>query len=86
MSHKPLFLSLTTPKDLPKRCSYCGGPVSCEIQLLPTLINSLGLINGDAGIEFGNILVYTCFKSCWGGDSLGYRREQVWIEVENSPF
>lgn len=87
ISHKPLFLSLTAPKDLPKRCSYCGGPVSCEIQLLPTLINSLRLINSDAGcIEFGNLLVYTCFKSCWGDGSLSYRREQVWIEAEASPL
>jgi len=41
----------------------------------------------DAGIElfeFGNVLVYTCFKSCWGDEN--YRREQIWIEAEASPF
>lgn len=86
LGHQPLFLSLSVPKDLPKRCSYCGGPVSCELQLLPTLIHSLKIKSCeiDAGIEFGNVLVYTCFKSCWGDEN--YRREQIWIEAEASPF
>lgn len=85
LGHQPLFLSLPVPKDLPKRCSYCGGPVSCELQLLPTLIHSLKIKSCeiDAGIEFGNVLVYTCFKSCWGDEN--YRREQIWIEAEASP-
>ena len=59
--------------------------MSCEIQLLPTLIPSLVLAskNGERtnGIEFGNVLVYTCFKSCWSKDN-NYRREQLLVEAE----
>lgn len=86
-------MSLNMPKDLPRRCSYCSGPLSCEIQLLPTLIHSLKFdataAPGDSSaqahdaIEFGNLLVFTCYKSCWD-DQLHYRREQLWLEAE--PF
>lgn len=48
------------------KCQNCGGDLICEIQVLPTLIPKLRFINGDpAPIEYGNILVYTCIKSCW---------------------
>ena len=57
----------------------------CEVQLLPTLIHSLKLKDGASGfisnLEFGNLLVFTCLKSCWD-DQLHYRREQIWLEAE----
>ena len=60
----------------------------CEVQLLPTLIPSLKLVNAAAescGLEFGNVLIYTCFKSCWDIDDT-YRREQIYLEAEAGPF
>ena len=55
----PLYLS-KRPQDLPsggpKKCSYCGGHVSCELQILPTLINSLKLqTNSEAATVSKNI-------------------------------
>lgn len=48
-------------------CANCAGPLLCEVQLLPTVIPKLRFaVNGDAApMEFGNVLVFTCQKSCW---------------------
>lgn len=89
----PLLLKPKSSRDLPTRCSYCGATAICELQILPTLIPSLKLVNEDkeisSSLEFGNVLIYTCLKSCWFPDSsdsshdcLGYRREQVFVEAE----
>ncbi|XP_065170994.1 programmed cell death protein 2-like [Atheta coriaria] len=67
-----------------KRCKYCQGDMIFEFQLLPTLIPLLKL-SGDQSdatrIEFGNVLVFTCSKSCWFGDAL--RQEYVVVQSEN---
>lgn len=48
-------------------CPNCGGETICEIQILSTLIPKLRIAQNDepAPIEYGNVLVYTCLKSCW---------------------
>lgn len=51
----------------PTQCSHCGGEMVFEMQVLPTLISKLRLIQSpEMRLEFGTILVYTCRKSCWG--------------------
>lgn len=53
-------------RDVPQKCQNCGGDVMCEVQILPTLIPKIRLTNGDdVTLDFGNVLVYTCVKSCY---------------------
>lgn len=55
----------------------------CELQLLPTVIPKLRFAgNGDATpLEFGNVLVYTCQKSCWDTPDR-MRTEQIVVQSE----
>lgn len=78
----PLFLTRQSQELLPKKCSYCGSRVSCELQILPTLIHSLKLQKtSEVSLDYGNVLIYTCFQSCWDQTD-NYRREQVIVEAE----
>lgn len=48
------------------QCQNCGGDVLCEVQVLSTLISKLRFPNNEpVPIEYGNVLIYTCTKSCW---------------------
>lgn len=98
--HTPLFLSgKPALSELPRTCLHCNGPVVCEVQLLPTLIPSLKLNGEEEGaaglmasapsvLEFGNVLIYTCLKSCWMQEQTtnqkhhDYRQEQVFVQAE----
>ncbi|XP_017041084.1 programmed cell death protein 2-like [Drosophila ficusphila] len=78
----PLLVApLTEP--LPK-CQNCKGETICEVQLLPTLIPKLRFqLNGcNAPIEFGNVLVFTCLKSCWDTPDL-MRYEHIVVQSES---
>ncbi|XP_017000330.2 programmed cell death protein 2-like [Drosophila takahashii] len=78
----PLLVApLTEP--LPK-CQNCKGETICEVQLLPTLIPKLRFqVNGcNAPIEYGNVLVFTCLKSCWDTPDL-MRYEQIVVQSES---
>lgn len=76
----PLLIAPIT-EPVPK-CQNCGGDVTCEIQLLPTLIPILCLENGErAPIDYGNVLVYTCTNSCWDTPDK-MRLEHVLVQQE----
>ncbi|XP_017139969.2 programmed cell death protein 2-like [Drosophila miranda] len=78
----PLLVApLTDP--LPK-CQNCKGETICEVQLLPTLIPKLRFQhNGsNAPIEYGNVLVFTCLKSCWDTPDL-MRYEHIVVQAES---
>ncbi|XP_043657139.1 programmed cell death protein 2-like [Drosophila teissieri] len=78
----PLLVApLTEP--LPK-CQNCKGETICEVQLLPTLIPKLRFqVNGcTAPIEYGNVLVFTCLKSCWDTPDL-MRYEHIVVQSES---
>nr|XP_022904214.1 programmed cell death protein 2-like [Onthophagus taurus] len=81
-SLKPLLLCQL--QDIPRSCSHCQGELVFEFQILPTLIPKLHLITDVAGfatrLEFGNVLVFTCKRSCWGND--GIRVENVVVQRE----
>ncbi|XP_020814149.1 programmed cell death protein 2-like [Drosophila serrata] len=70
-------------EPLPK-CQNCRGETICEVQLLPTLIPKLRFqLNGcNAPIEYGNVLVFTCLKSCWDTPDL-MRYEHVVVQSES---
>ncbi|KAH8414314.1 hypothetical protein KR215_002984 [Drosophila sulfurigaster] len=69
-------------EPLPK-CQNCKGETICEVQLLPTLIPKLRFQQNscNAPIEYGNVLVFTCLKSCWDTpDQMRY--EHVVVQSE----
>ncbi|KAH8294983.1 hypothetical protein KR018_004878 [Drosophila ironensis] len=78
----PLLVAPLT-ESLPK-CQNCRGETICEVQLLPTLIPKLRFQQNDcnAPIEFGNVLVFTCLKSCWDTPDL-MRYEHVLVQSES---
>lgn len=79
----PLLISPL--KEPVQKCQNCGGDVICELQVLPTLIPKLKFENHEAvPIDFGNILVYTCLKSCWDTPDR-MRLEGVIVQQEEIP-
>ncbi|EDV92965.1 programmed cell death protein 2-like [Drosophila grimshawi] len=79
-AHPLLVAPLNEP--LPK-CQNCKGDTICEVQLLPTLIPKLRFQQNscNAPIEYGNVLVFTCLKSCWDTpDQMRY--EHVVVQSE----
>ena len=69
---RPLFVS-EPPSDAGRSvpaCGSCGGPRTFELQLMPALVGLLRRKDGgEAELEFGTVLVYTCTSSCWTQDS-----------------
>ncbi|XP_043250407.1 programmed cell death protein 2-like [Colletes gigas] len=66
------------------KCRHCGGEMTFEVQILPTLISKLMLqprTEKKFQIEFGTVLVYTCIRSCWSTTDL-YREEHVVVQAE----
>lgn len=79
----PLLISPL--KEAVQKCQNCGGDVICELQVLPTLIPKLKFENIEAvPIDFGNVLVYTCLKSCWDTPDR-MRLEGVIVQQEEMP-
>ncbi|XP_065084659.1 programmed cell death protein 2-like [Ochlerotatus camptorhynchus] len=69
---------------LPPICQHCGHELMCEVQILPTIIEKLRLeaTGENAPIDFGNVLVWTCIKSCWDTPDK-MRTEQVLVQQES---
>lgn len=69
---------------LPPTCQHCGNELICEIQILPTIIEKLRLeATGQCvPIDFGNVLVWTCVKSCWDTPDR-MRTEMVLVQQES---
>lgn len=65
-------------------CQHCGHEMICEVQILPTIIEKLRLeaTGESAPIDFGNVLVWTCVKSCWDTPDK-MRTEQVVVQQES---
>ncbi|KAH8417687.1 hypothetical protein KR222_004424 [Zaprionus bogoriensis] len=79
-AHPLLVAPLTEPWP---KCQNCKGETICEVQLLPTLIPKLRFQHNssNAPIEYGNVLVFTCLKSCWDTpDQMRY--EHVVVQSE----
>ncbi|XP_058448009.1 programmed cell death protein 2-like [Malaya genurostris] len=72
-------------EQFPSKCQHCGSELICEIQILPTVIERLSLeTNGErVPIDFGNVLVWTCIKSCWDTPDR-MRTEVVLVQQESS--
>ncbi|MDP2435743.1 MAG: programmed cell death 2 domain-containing protein [archaeon] len=58
---KPLLYSLL--EEHGRVCQRCGGPLGYELQVMPAVMELV------KGLEYGTVLVYTCFDSCGDGES-----------------
>ncbi|KAI4349698.1 hypothetical protein L6164_010260 [Bauhinia variegata] len=67
--------------DIPK-CSYCGGSLCCEFQILPQLLYYLGVDNEADSLDWATIVVYACEASCEG--SVAYKEEYAWVQLYSS--
>jgi len=73
----PLWISsknIPTPAQIP-RCA-CGSERQFEFQVLPQMINYLGVETTMESIDFGTLCVYTCKGNCLTGEA--YKEEFVW--------
>ena len=72
----PLWVSKDcVPTDIPP-CAVCGAERRFEFQVLPQMINYLGVETTVDSIDFGTLCVYTCSRNCIEGET--YKEEVVW--------
>ncbi|KAB2057493.1 hypothetical protein ES319_A11G172700v1 [Gossypium barbadense] len=77
---KPLWPMLggrASKADIPI-CSYCGGHLCFEFQILPQLLYYFGVKNDAESLDWATIAVYTCEASCEG---VGYKQEFAWVQL-----
>ncbi|KAE8722319.1 Zinc finger (MYND type) family protein [Hibiscus syriacus] len=80
---KPLWPILgghPSKADIPL-CSYCGGRLCFEFQILPQLLYFFGVKNDADSLDWATIAVYTCEASCEG---VGYEQEFAWVQLGTS--
>ncbi|KAK9005764.1 hypothetical protein V6N11_043184 [Hibiscus sabdariffa] len=65
--------------DIPL-CSYCGGRLCFEFQILPQLLYFFGVKNDADSLDWATISVYTCEASCEGvGVEESYNSKNVFF-------
>jgi len=72
----PLWVSsekIPFDKDIPK-CS-CGSKRQYEFQILPQMLNYLGIETTVDSIDWGTLCIYTCINNC---NETAYHEEFVW--------
>ncbi|KAK9819849.1 hypothetical protein WJX72_003204 [[Myrmecia] bisecta] len=78
------------PADIPA-CERCGAPRRFEFEVMPQLLNHLGLNHEDpAALDWGAIAVFTCSSSCnanvdgsseaAASSTSAYLEEFVWVQ------
>ncbi|KAI8925446.1 programmed cell death protein 2 [Entophlyctis helioformis] len=61
-------------------CSHCNGEVSFEFQIMPQLLNHLGVDNFDRNaLDWGTVLAFTCASNCQP-EGLRYIQETVYTQ------
>eukprot|EP00088_Acartia_fossae_P048159 TRINITY_DN5247_c0_g1_i1.p1 TRINITY_DN5247_c0_g1~~TRINITY_DN5247_c0_g1_i1.p1 ORF type:complete len:359 (+),score=42.81 TRINITY_DN5247_c0_g1_i1:37-1113(+) len=64
-SGEPLICSGTVPIPEPPKCAACGAQRSFEFQIMPQLLNILGLgTDIEGGVDWASIYIFTCSRSC----------------------
>ena len=62
-------------------CAACGGRRTFELQVMPQLLNSLGIVHSDPdAIDWGTLLVYSCIANCSSADKF-YHKEAIWRQM-----
>lgn len=75
-------LPLYTMSERPRTCRSCGGDVTFELQILPTLIPKLKLHqSSDTHLEFGSVFLFSCRQSCWTPQD-SYKEEELVVQAE----
>lgn len=77
LGKKPLWVSsenVPGDGDIPDCC--CGAKRQFEFQVLPQMINYLGVETTIDSIDWGTLCVFTCSNNCTEGDA--YKEEYVW--------
>ncbi|XP_042294578.1 programmed cell death protein 2-like [Sceloporus undulatus] len=81
---EPLFItcpSADVQTSVPP-CDRCRSRRVFEFQLMPALVSLLKTKGGDASVEFGTALVYTCEKSCWPPKHLSPFEEFIYVQED----
>jgi len=77
LGKQPLWVSsenIPTDEQIP--CCSCGAKRQFEFQVLPQMINYLGVETTIDSIDWGTLCVYTCADNCINGNS--YKEEFIW--------
>ncbi|KAI9496356.1 programmed cell death protein 2 [Zychaea mexicana] len=62
---EPLWVQQGSKPSMVPACDRCGGPRTFEFQILPTLLNYLGISHtADDSLDWGSLYVYTCKHNC----------------------
>jgi len=70
------------PEDIPV-CQGCGAERVYEMQIMPQMLNYLGLDSKDGEcVDWGTLLIYTCSKNCEEGKP--YHAEFIWKQHYNT--
>lgn len=59
------------------RCEACGSERVFEMQVMPQLLNHLGLETTTESPDWGTLAIFTCKDNCSTAKYQGYRREYV---------
>ncbi|XP_021889230.1 programmed cell death protein 2 [Carica papaya] len=76
----PMSSGRPSKADIPK-CSFCGGPLNFEFQILPQLLYYFDVKNEVDSLDWATIVIYTCEASC--GDGVGYKEELAWVQLSS---
>ncbi|XP_002164677.2 programmed cell death protein 2 isoform X1 [Hydra vulgaris] len=78
LNGEPLWVSSENiPKEQDIPLCKCGSKRQFEFQILPQMLNYLGVETTKESIDWGTLVVYTCQKNCVNIDDL-YVEEFVW--------
>ncbi|KAI9010657.1 programmed cell death protein 2 [Hyaloraphidium curvatum] len=62
-------------------CPSCGARRTFELQVMPQLLNSLGIVHADPdALDWGTLLVYSCEANCTPREGF-YHRETIWRQM-----
>jgi pre-rRNA-processing protein TSR4 len=75
----PLWVNAEAkPNNIP--ACPCGQPRTFEFQIMPQLLQHLGIDHSDPdSLDFGSLMIYSCAESCDYG-STSYHEEYIWSQ------
>lgn len=72
---------IPSPDSIP-HCPHCQGPRRFEFQIMPQLLNILGIDpSDDNALDWGTISIYSCAASCnTASKGVSYSKEYAWVQ------
>jgi pre-rRNA-processing protein TSR4 len=72
---------IPSPDSIPL-CPHCKGPRKFEFQIMPQLLNILGVDpSDDNALDWGTIAIYSCAASCTtASEGVSYSKEYAWVQ------